>query len=106
MTADTLTKHHHARAIAGGIECQMQRQHTAGVGIREQSQPRASQPATCPVADAFDVQLGVIDMRDLKRAVAMRWGFEFEFPVGCLLLVCSTWPLPLQCLLQNRTAAN
>src|SRR5260370_28068327 len=36
----------------------------------------------------------------------MRWSSELEFPVACLLLVCSTWPLPLQCLLQNRTAAD
>src|SRR5438093_753497 len=65
---------------------------------------RTLRPQTVTRAvDTFQVQLGVIDMSDLKRPIAMSWCREVQVPMKRRHLVTGSSAFPLQRLIEDRS---
>ena len=106
VSTHAFAQNHHARAVAGRIEGEVDGQQPPGKGVDEKGRPGTTQIPPGARANELDVQLGVVDVADLERPIPMPGCGELQFPVEGLLLVRSPAPLALFGLLLARTVVD
>ena len=85
LASNTITQNHHARSVAGFVECEIKGKTAARKGIRENRHPRPPERTACLGANDFNVQLRVIDVSDLEGAVPVARRSPFQLEVeGCM----------------------
>lgn len=90
VAAHTLTQRQHAGPVTGWVEGQAYGQQPAREGIAQERCPRPSQVSPGAGADQLHVQLCVVEMSELERAVPVSRGRQAEFPAeGRSLHSCS-----------------
>src|SRR6185436_7180659 len=82
------------------------RQQTPRVGIGQEGGPRAAERPAGARADQLDVELGMVEVADLERAVAVPWGGQGQLPVERGRLYRGPWALALADLLGARAAID
>ena len=86
MTANTFAQNHHARTIAGWIECEIKREDAPTERVGEQGQPGTSKRLCSSRAHSLNIQFRVVDMDDLEGAISVPWRLQFELPIERLQL--------------------
>ena len=95
MSAHALPEYHHAGAIARFLEVHMECQDAARKRIDQQGHPWPAELVRAGRIGQFDIQLGMIEVADLKRPVAVARGLQIQFHVERPMLIGRTRPLPL-----------
>ena len=99
-STDAFPQGHHAGSIARRIERQVEGKRPARECVGEQRQPWPSQPMA-RAGYTLNVQLSVIDMRNLQWPVAVSRGLEVEVPVKRRYLIAGSAALALQRLIED-----
>jgi len=73
---------HHARSIRWRVEAQEEGQHASGKCVEENRQPRTAEVPACAGANDLHIQLGMVDMTDVKGPLTMPWRRHMQFQVG------------------------
>ena len=81
IPAHALPQDHHAGAVAGRIKSETQRKAPPGKSVGEQRHPWTAQDAASVRTDEFHVQLGMIDVANFERPVAVAGSRWIEFPI-------------------------
>ena len=65
------------------VKGQGEAQHTSGIDVEQQRKPRATQRCTSNVVYELDINLGMVDLDDLKRSRRLQ-----AYADRCKLIVC------------------
>src|SRR6266705_1255518 len=106
VAADALPQDHHAGTVAGRIKCQKERQQPAGEGIGHEGIPGTPRVLARPRAHEFDVEFGMIDVRNVPRTVAVPRRMPLQCQIAGLVLVGSPRYLSAERLLILRPVGD
>jgi hypothetical protein len=100
VSSDAISHNHHAGSIAGFVKRQIKGKATARKGIDQYGHPRPAEWSTGMRTDNFYIQLCVVYLANLKRAVTMTRSRRFQFEIEGRVSVRGTSSSSLQCLLK------
>ncbi len=95
MPAHALPEYHHAGAIARFLEVHMECRDATRKRIDHQRHPWPAEFVRPGRVGQFDVQLGMVKVTDLKRAVAVARRLQIQLHVEWSMLIGRARPLPL-----------
>ena len=81
MASNTVAQNHHAGPVTGLIECEVESETAAGECVDQNGQPRPPEWAAGVGADNLNVQFCVIDVTNLKRAVAVTGSSRLQLKI-------------------------
>jgi hypothetical protein len=95
VPADALPQDHHAAAITGLLEVDVDGQYAARERIDHQRHPRPTKRMPASRIRQFDVQLCVVKVADFKRPVSVPRRLKVKFVIEGHVLISCTRPLSL-----------
>lgn len=96
MAANAFPQEHHARSIGWRVEAHDEGQHASGKCVEENRQPRTAEVPARAGANDLHIQLGMVDMTDLKGPLTMPRRGQVQFQVGRCELICRPAATPFE----------
>src|SRR5260370_34424968 len=98
MPPNALAQDHHARAVGGRVDREVQGYDPAGECVRQERDPGTPQETSGLGTNGPHVGLRVIDVGNLEGPVSVARRALLQLPVERLLLISSPAALPFECL--------